>query len=306
MPFRASDIRVLDYGNAVQAGQRIKYNRLRNQALTQDQQERDDQIRRREQMRKIRQQTESMPAAIEDLEAQGLFREADALRDSYLQQQLSGLKVARTLAAGLNADNYDQVRADLIQSGAISGDMWPTEYSADWWANKVAKQKGELETITRRWQDENGYTVSQDLLVQDGSVMWTGTAFEDAADRRARTAAEQADREAARGPGGDFKFKASDSNAIGRQAVQLYGGYFDPVTQKFSGLDPDKAAKVQAAHARAEEIYIENRGRIGHGQAMALAGRELGIPIKNPADRSTYDPAGILPEGGQFAPPASR
>ena len=59
----ASDFRKFDYGNAVQTGQQIKYNRMRNQALGIDMQEREDLVRKRAEAQEIRSTIQRMPEA---------------------------------------------------------------------------------------------------------------------------------------------------------------------------------------------------------------------------------------------------
>lgn len=294
MPINYGRINQVNYGNAIAAGQQIKYNRMRNQAMSMELQNKEDQIRRRQQAQQIRAQMATMPAAIDEMENQGLFDEADKLRTHYIGQMKRGVEVARDLAEGLNENNYQQVRHDMIQSGAITGDMWPTEYLSDWFANKVAKQKKDLEQLTIRWQDKNGATVSQDLLASDGDIFWKGSPFESAADRKAREGKDS----------GAFKYKASDDNAIGSQATRLFGGFYDPSTGNISGLSPDKAKKVQAIHAAATELYAGAQGRITHAQAVREAARRMRITIEDPNDTLATDPAGILPNGGNFTPPA--
>lgn len=295
MPIRASDFKGFDYGDAVAQGQNIAYNRMRNTALSQQQEAEEERRRKRAEADEIRRQLDTMPDAIAELDRLGNFDEADRLRENYLKQMKGGVEIARTLAAGLNADNYEQVRHDMIQSGAITGDMWPTEYSEDWWANRVAREKSNLVKITRRWQDDNGYTLSQDMLARDGDVTWAGTPFESATDRRARVAPAAG--------ATVFKFSSSDSNAIGRQVAQLYGGAYDPATERFAGLDPAQTRSVAALQAAAEELYAAGQGRITHAQAVREAAKRMRINIVNPNDALANDPAGILPQGGSFVPP---
>ena len=292
MPFRASDFQQLDYGDAVQTGQQIQYNRLRNQALGIEQQEAEDRRRKQAQADQIRRSMETMPEAIDELESQGLFDQADELRTSYLRQAKGGVEIARMLAKGLNESNYKQVRHDMIQSGAITGDLWPEEYSEDWWAKQIAEKKRTLTQHTVRWQEENGATVAQDLLASDGDIFWKGTPYESAADRKARD-----------GGGDGFEFKASDTNAIGTQVTRLFGGVYDPATGRFAGLDPQKANRAAAVHAAADELYAAGQGGVTHAQAVREAARRLRISIEDPNDSLINDPAGILPQGGQFTPP---
>ena len=294
MPVRIPEFKNFDYGNAVQTGQSIKHNRMRNQALGQDMRERDDLIKKRNESAEIRRQLDKMPEAIAEMDRRGLYDQADKLRDNYLKQMKSGVDIASMLAEGLDETNYAQTRQDLLSAGAITPDMWPTEYSSDWWAKKIKKQKQDLSVNTRRWA-EDGVTFSQDFIDVDGTVRWEGEPFEAASDVKAR-----------KGDGGGkgFEYKAADDNAMGNQATRLFGGTYHPETGQFSGLSPTKAREVQAVHASATELFAAAAGRMTHAQAVREAAKRLRIVIEDPEDSMATDPAGILPQGGQATPPA--
>jgi len=70
--------------------------------------------------------------------------------------------------------------------------------------------------------------------------------------------------------------KASDVNAMYKQVASLYGGFYDPGTGEFSGLDPDKALKVQGIITQAEKNAI---GGMGLSQAVTQAARQSGLDI---------------------------
>lgn len=299
MTVRTPQINYFDYGKAVAAGQNIARNRMQNQAMGMDIQEQQNVIKKRQEAQQIRQQFDRMPEAINELEKAGHFAEADKLRDNYLKQAKNGIDIAQTLGRSLNKDNYKQMRQDMIQSGAINGDMWPTEYSEDWWPNTVAQKKRDVEVHTRRWS-KDGVVMSQDFVTSDGYVNWEGQPFEASGDRNARKPA------GGTGSGKGFTYKAADDNAIGKQATRLFGGLYDPTTGQFSGLDPSKAKKVQAVHASASELYAAGAGALTHAQAVREAAKRLRIAIEDPNDRDSTDPAGILPQGGNMTPPAAQ
>lgn len=287
---RTPQFQTFDYGNAMMKGENIKSARLKNRAMSNELAQSENVIKRREEASRIRQQIESMPAAIDELDSRGYYDEADKLRANYLGQVKNGFNVAQTMAKGLNAENYSQVRQDMIQSGAITGDMWPVEYSKDWWANSLAEKKAKIQTHTRRWA-ENGRTMTQDFIDRDGTIFWEGNPYESGTDKNARTKAENPD------GGKGFEYKAADDNAIGKQATRLFGGVYDPATGQFSGLDPQKAQKAQAVHSAASRLFAAGERRITHAQAVAEASRRLGIVIEDPDDRATIDPAGIRAPG---------
>ena len=278
----------LDYGNAALKGQEIKHARQRNEASARSAQDEEDRRAKAAEAQQIRQQLETMPAAIEEMDRRGFYEEADKLRTNYVNQMVSGAGIAQSLGTSLNENNYKQVRADMIQSGAITGDMWPTEYSAKFWEDQVKKVRGDIETHTRRWA-KDGVIFNQDFLTQDGSIIWEGSAFENSSDRESRTDANNA----ANGGQANFKYSASDDNAMGNQATRLFGGTFDPQSGQFSGLDPEKSRRVQAVHTHATELYQAARGRLTHAQAVRQSAIALGISIEDPVETNAANPDGL-------------
>ena len=275
-----NQFQVMDYGAAVKSGQDIQYNRLRNEALGMEVQEAEDMLRNRTKANEIRKQFNDMPDQIEELEAAGLFDEADKLRDSYITSRKAEADMIEAIRPGITADNYDEVRGKLIRTGAITRELWPVEYSDKWFRDQVKDARGNLTKFTRRWA-EQGAIMSQDLVQQDGSIMWEGVPYENPDDMPKD------------GKGSGFKFTASDSNAIGKQSERLYGGFYDPTTGRISGLDRDKAQKVAQVQAEAERLYSQAEGSITHAIALAQAARKFSIKIEDAEDSSTYDPLNL-------------
>lgn len=275
-----NQFQVMDYGAAVKSGQDIQYNRLRNEALGMEVQEAEDMLRNRTKANEIRKQFNDMPDQIEELEAAGLFDEADKLRDSYITSRKAEADMIEAIRPGITADNYDEVRGKLIRTGAITPELWPVEYSDDWFRDQQKDRAGNLTKLTRKWA-EQGSIMSQDLVQQDGSIMWEGVPYENPDDMPKD------------GKGSAFKFTASDSNAIGKQSERLYGGFYDPQTGQISGLDRDKAQKVANVQAYAETLYQRAEGGITHAVALAQAARKFGISVQDAEDKSTYDPLNL-------------
>lgn len=93
--------------------------------------------------------------------------------------------------------------------------------------------------------------------------------------RRAQAAGEERD-----AASGGFDYGPSDSNAMYRQVAAAFGGIYDPMTNTIAGIDPSQAGRIQAIVSRAEAIYIENRGAMGHAQAVeqAMLDAEIQVP----------------------------
>ena len=81
-----------------------------------------------------------------------------------------------------------------------------------------------------------------------------------------------------RGGGGKgFEFAASDSNSIGRHVATLFGGEYDPITQRYNIGNKEIAKRAAAVHARAEELFQEAAGAMTHANAVKKASGEYGV-----------------------------
>ncbi len=277
-----SQFRFLDYGAAVKAGEDIKYGRLRNEALGMEVEETQNMLANRKKAQDIREQTEGMPNQIAALEEMGLFDEADKMRDTYIKSITANAKMIDDVANKLTPENYDGIREKFLKSGAIMPEMWPETYDPKWARDQAAQTRSNLSRLTRKWA-QDGAIMSQDLVQQDGEILWEGEPYADPDDLPKD------------GTGAGFKFTASDSNAIGKQSERLYGGFYDPATGRISGLDPDQAAKVAQVQEEAERLYSQAQGSMTHAIALAQAARKMGINIQSTSDAEVNDPLGIRP-----------
>jgi hypothetical protein len=262
-----------DYGRAVQDGQQIKSNRIKNKMAGMQADEASNFIKQREEAKKIRDQVENMPAAIAEMESRGLYDEAAKARDVYINQKYNSVKLLSTLRENINGDNYDKFREDMLQSGAVEPEFLPTEYSDDWFRTQIKQEKNKLQTFTRQWS-EQGNTLSQDFIADEyGNVRWEGSPYESAADRKAREGG-------GKGSGGGFK--AADSNAIkSLVATQFYSGLWDPVTNEVRGLNKDQGKEFASLTEEASRIFNSNDGNITHAESVARAARRMNITVPN-------------------------
>jgi len=87
-----------------------------------------------------------------------------------------------------------------------------------------------------------------------------------------------------KGAGAGTGMKAADENAIARQAGNLFGGMYDPVSGRFSGLKGENAEqKVQAIIERASNLFKE--GALTRSGAVSKAAREAGVEIEKLSDK---------------------
>ncbi len=275
-----------DYGRAMQSGQQIQYNRMRNQIIGADMQEQQDILANRKKAQQIREQFEGMPNQIAELENRGMFDEADKLRNSYLDSKFNEVKVLESMRFAINEDNYKPFRSDLLKAGAVTPEMMPTEYSDAWFRKEIDKNKGNLQQLTRKW-GQQGTIFEQDYIAQDGEIIWAGEPFESAAAKKARTGGD--------GDGKPFVMKAADTNSIRGSVAQLYGSMWDPITQRYSGLNKKQEQEVAAIVAEASRIYNANKGQLPHAQAVKRAAQKMDIEIRDlQNDPLNRDPAGLF------------
>lgn len=258
-----------DYGAAVKTRQDLEYGRMRNEVTGMEMQAQKDVMANRAKAQKIREQTEQTPDQISKMEAEGLFEQADQLRSSWIDSQMAGIDMLKSQREGVNAENWDQWRYDLIQAGAVTDTMLPAEYPGDsWFRDKENEMKNKLSVQTRRWA-EQGVVFSQDFISDEyGDVNWTGEPYQDPAKQPG-------------GTGKPWQMTSGDTNSIRNAAAQLYGSMWDPQTQRYSGLNKTQSADVASISEAAAKIYNANQGRIPHDVAVSRAARQKGIDIES-------------------------
>jgi hypothetical protein len=251
-------------------------------------------LRNRARSQEIRKMYDDMPQQIAALEAEGLFDQADELRDNYIDTRKTEVDLLNNLRKGVNANNYKEFRQDMIASGAVSPEMLPTEYSEKWWRDQVEDKKKALTKFTVD-SYRNGAIMTRDYVQQDGTINWdlTGEWYEDPKKQPGYKAT---------GDGKAWEYKPADSNAIGKQVERVFGGFWDPVTGQIKGLDRTQAARVQAVHEEAGRIFSQNRrsGNMGytHEEAVAAASRRLGVNVPDAQNPGGSNPAGLVDAQG--------
>ena len=271
--FNPNMFQTFDLGSAVSAGQQITENRLRNQALADDQQKRQDMLRNRKKAAQIRMTYDRMPDQIAALEREGMFDQADQLRESYITSRKGEIDILETMRDSIDETNYKQFRQDMIQAGAINPDMLPVEYDDDWFRKQDEEKKRSLQNFTIT-SAKNGATFKQDFVTENGEIRWdlTGDPYQDAD--------KDKDGDGRKGVGAAFEYKSSDDNTIRASVAELFGGFYDPKTGRLGGIDPDQVKRVASINEEATRIFIEKRRAgvdISHAVAAAQAARKLGV-----------------------------
>lgn len=263
----ARQFRIADVGTALAKRNQLEYGRLRNEALGMDVEEAQNMLANRKRAQEIRMEFEGTPDQIAQMEADGLFKEADELRNSYIAQAKAQVELSKAFSEGVTKENYDQVREGMINEGVIDPDLWPVEYDPNWFKDNNSSRAASLTKLTRKWY-EDGAIMSQDIMQRGGEITWEGEPYEAP-------------------PTGGAKPKeygAADNNAIGSEAAALFGGMYDPVTGNFQGLSRETAQQVTAIREEASQQYqrgLQTGEPITHSVAVAQAARKLKINIPN-------------------------
>jgi hypothetical protein len=277
--------RIADIGGALKKHGDIEYGRLRNEALGMEIEEAENMLKNRTRAREIRAQFEQVPDQVRELNAAGLYDQADELAKGHVEMFQAKLNLAQDFTDDLNAENYDMKKQQALNEGIVEPGEWPDTYSAAYFHKFNAKQAAALTKLTRKWEEE-GVIMSQDLLQQGGQITWEGEAYADPDDLPKS------------GAGADnWKgWSASDTNTLSRVSERMFGT-FDPVSGDYAILDRDMAQQVASLQTMAEQYYVKGRNRgdseMTHMKALALAAKDAGIDIPNPMGRAQNDPAGL-------------
>lgn len=271
----ARQFRFADVGSALQKKQSLEYGRLRNEALGMDIEETQNMLANRTRANEIRQQFEAIPDQIEQLENDGLFKEADELRASYIDQAKAQVELAKSFSEGLTAENYDEVREGLISEGMIDGDLWPVNYDANWFKENNRTAASSLTKLTRKWY-ENGAVMAQDIMQRGGEITWEGEPYP-----APKTGAQ----------GGSQNYTSGDDNAIRNAIKEEFGGFYDPQTGQWAGLSRDTAQRVTGVAEAATKIFADAKAQgqvppMTHSIAVAQASRAAGITIEKVGDEN--------------------
>lgn len=280
-----------DLGSSIQAGQQIAENRLRNQALADDQTKRHDMLKNRKKAQEIRSTYDKMPDQIAALERENMFDQADDLRSQYIDMRKGEIDILTTMRRSIDDTNYKSFRSDMIQSGAIRPEMMPVEYSDDWFRDQEKDKKRTLQNFTTT-SVKNGAVMKQDWVTENGEVRWdlTGDPYADS-NKLGK------EKDGNKGVGAGFEYKSSDDNTIRASVAEMHGGFYDPVTKRLTGLDPDQQKRVASINEEATRIFIEKRRAgvdISHATAAAQAARKLGVAdLVDYRDREATNPLSL-------------
>lgn len=316
MPVQYQDFRPFNLGEVYRTVEAVKGARLNNQRRQQD----IDEGNRKAQYDELLIQTGrqavdpqtgrySAAAHARALDAAGYPAAGAALRENALGYLTKAQQYVSHAVRTVNPQNYQAVIGDLVQQRIIPEGFAPAQYDPAWvqrahgaFEQDLAEQYSELQPVA---QGPGGAVIYGQRESRSGKLANVTT-----------VKPERPRQEAAPKP---FKFSATDSNTIYRQAAGAFGGLYDPITGRIGGLNPDQAQQVQAVAARASQRYRASQGELDHASAVeeALAemrgGRsEAATPAaapqagSQPVRVSTPEEAMRLPSGTVFITPDGR
>jgi hypothetical protein len=192
----------------------------------------------------------------------------------------------------LNAQTYPAIKRQLEKAGVVSPGYMPETFDQKWVDDQLIRMGRQLKesygafeelyrgpegvVVGQRGERTGTFANIQKLTTPKGSnVSDKPVKIEDedgtlryvrASDAIGRKAPKPAGAQ-----GKQFRFTASDTNAIYRQSAGLFGGLWDPVTNTVSGMDKETAARVQNIAAKASQIYREGAGDVDHATAVEQA-----------------------------------
>lgn len=294
------------------AAEQIRGGQLRNRlgALALEQQKEAAQTRKR--VKEAQAASDRAPDVIRQLREQGEHEAADALLASEQQKHRSSIQIIEGMQGWVSdQDTYDLVRSNLLQKGIIEPEDMPTEFDKSFFARKATEARGKLTTLERVVDVDPRTSVRTiEQVTQDakGNILATSPRYQSREDLNAQRRAGESDRdywlrmqaekrrrekdERAAAEGEGLGLKASETNAIARQAAELHGGRYDISTGRFAFADDKKRIAAQQTIELAERILGEGRANT-IGIAVTMAARELGQPI----------PETNIPNVGPPAPP---
>lgn len=222
------------------------------------------------------------------------FNAMDAATKKAKQDEVSaiGQLAAGILSAKDPAAAYAQTISELPPEAAAN---FPETYNEDWVraqlgrATEVSKIYEKLtgdEEYTRERTDKAADTVTSQ---QNALELVEANANADIKVATAKNVLEGAD---------VSPLESADSNAIYRQAAELFGGVFDQAGN-LQGLDPNTRSKVQEVATRASKYF---GGGMSHAEAVKKAAQELGVtfPGDAPPDNVMAAPANPSDPAGLF------
>ncbi|MCF6327593.1 MAG: hypothetical protein L3J21_09925 [Devosiaceae bacterium] len=187
-------------------------------------------------------------------------------------KQYNVLKIGADQVLGSGGAGYDMFRQSMEDLGISNPGELPPSYDEALIKGLSGYAEQNIKKITKNLPGG----MAQDVIYQGNNAVETGKPY-----NRWTPAQRGA---GSQGAGKDRGLKASDENAIARQAGNLFGGMYDPVSGRFSGLKGENAQqKVQAIIERATNLFSE--GRLTRAGAVSKAAREAGVEIEVLTDK---------------------
>lgn len=253
------------------------------------------------------------------LEQAGHPQAAQELRTGLLQKAERGYEFLQHSLPFLNEQTWPAFKRNVVDAGLTTAEALPDEYDPKFVAQLEQRLVGQLTElygdIEQVAEGPGGAAIFGQRDERTGKLANVTTIKPPASSAPDAPSgyrfAEGGDLEAIPGGPADKPqggaLKAADSNSIFRQAASLFGGQWDPVTGRFSGLEKDQAVQAQNIAARASEIYASEG--VPHAVAVQQAFNEMaggGAPAPQgdgPVQIQTAEDYAALPPGAEYIDP---
>lgn len=220
------------------------------------------------------------------------FKQNSDAADKLLEQVKAELASGAITVGDEDYQKFEQLYNSLVQNATLAGATLGIGGPASHTPETFRLATANVETEQERQQKEIDKKRAE---FEQLKPLETEAAIE-LAEQKARIQAEKeievARQKKEEGLGDAGGIKSSESNSLRAAAIGLFGGDFDPLTGKVSGINPEERLNAFRVAERAEQIWMRNPGRGILGATMD-AFREMRGTL--PQGQETGDAATAFP-----------
>lgn len=269
-----------NYADIVGKAENARGARLENQINAYKLDEVENLLEKRKKVDQIMQQIQDTPARIEALEQAGLHDAAQELATSHVEIQKGRLTNMESEAKAINSDTWKDYRYAKIQGGARP-ELFPEEYDPNWMTSNKKTVADDIESITRKYGVPTSEQFPEGVAAQDitrktlsgKTTVEEGEPYRPAGSTRAPA-----------GQGGVNRYKAADASQLQKSVRGFFGSIFNQSSGEFNKLDDETEGKIASIQRRAEQIYRQQKGAVGHLEAVEAALAEFGEEVSGQPD----------------------
>lgn len=272
-----------NYADIVGKAENARGARLENQINAYKLDEVENLLEKRKKVDAIMQQIQDTPARIEALEQAGLHDAAQELATSHVEIQKGRLTNMESEAKAINSDTWKDYRYAKIQAGARP-ELFPEEYDPNWMTSNKKTVADDIESITRKYGVPTSEQFPEGVAAQDitRKTLSGKTTVEEGEPYRPAGATR-----APKGSGVKA-YSSADAGRLQSSVRAHFGSIFNQASGEFNKLDDETEGKIASIQSRAEVIYREQKGAVGHLQASEIALAEFGEKVAGKPDPLRY------------------